>query len=905
MNPYKLREIYKYLTRAKKTQPDLPDVFPASKAPIPPKTQNVEEIEAINRFNRANPRTEKAGGGMLVQPSADGSRPGYRGDPVEPNIRLRENGNAYDVEVQRGPQIFRKSFNLKDYKNKNEALKAAQKFKKDKLKIPFKTGIQEPMFGSRLDKKEYMKKYHEKTRTLTEAGKLAKERDLKLKNFIGKKKKINASTLRDFVIDELGYDNYSASRIKQKFPNLEIVKDIKTGTDFKPLNKKQIEIVKENFDLPEGVEKWNFKQYKNGISAAKYPNLFAQIQRRLDDKNVYKVAANFSDPQGWMISAMNRLYENETTLLEDGTRVLKEGVDKLTYEPKFNKKGIIVGFKDNTAAGKGNIYYGTKKAEKNYGDGTDWRVHGDFSRVNKFLDIANGVRTEPNKILQKILTQKGINVPGLTLNDVLSHKRYYNVLSDTAPRALLNRQIVLHHIKGVGDQNVARAAATKDIQLLTDEINSKVMKLENIVKGTSKNPARKLTKDEILKLKNYGAKIQDFDGKVVGGGFRDPTTQFASIEKGAIEYAKGKDFNIKTVNSYLERIGCGKSGGGRVLYNQGAFGLTKCAEKGVNVIKEGNYKTAEQAQDAAKLLSGGKNVLRAITKYGIIPEAAFVAGESLFRTALGEEPLNALKKSIDSFTFGATDFTSGIEAEKFGKFSNQKLAVDKFRSSQTLVDSLQNKLANLKAITDQGGEGYVGDLSSDIQMTQAQLQAAEQELQKNTVSPDLVQFIDKRGQEIADTQMAKSDFAKRSLKDQMDGIPGIRDYTDTESTRIFPKQPSQMDLNLNLFPTLPTDLMQLKTSGAINLAQGLREEGQNVSAKDVLAYRDSLKQMPLSEQARIYGDEQIYGTQGADVLQPLAGGGIAKLAGVSSGVAPESGPNPQGLLSLKNRVRNY
>ena len=110
----------------------------------------------------------------------------------------------------------------------------------------------------------------------------------------------------------------------------------------------------------------NFKQYKNGISADKHPNLFAQIKRRLDDKTVYKIAANFSDPEGWMISAMNRLYENETTLLEDGTRVLKKGVDKLTYEPKFNKKGIIVGFKDNTAAGKNNIYYGTKKAAKNY-----------------------------------------------------------------------------------------------------------------------------------------------------------------------------------------------------------------------------------------------------------------------------------------------------------------------------------------------------------------------------------------------------------------------------------------------------------------------------------------------------------------------------------------------------------
>ena len=39
--------------------------------------------------------------------------------------------------------------------------------------------------------------------------------------------------------------------------------------------------------------------------------------------------------------------------------------------------------------------------------------------------------------------------------------------------------------------------------------------------------------------------------------------------------------------------------------------------------------------------------------------------------------------------------------------------------------------------------------------------------------------------------------------------------------------------------------------------------------------------------------------------QLFAGGGIAKLAGVSSGVAPVSGPNSQGLLSLKNRVRNY
>ena len=36
----------------------------------------------------------------------------------------------------------------------------------------------------------------------------------------------------------------------------------------------------------------------------------------------------------------------------------------------------------------------------------------------------------------------------------------------------------------------------------------------------------------------------------------------------------------------------------------------------------------------------------------------------------------------------------------------------------------------------------------------------------------------------------------------------------------------------------------------------------------------------------------------------LAGGGIAKLAGVSSGPPPESGPNSQGLPGLLKRVRN-
>ena len=80
MNPLKFRMAMDYLTRIKKVKPDLPDVFPASQAPIPPIKEDVKLREAVNRFVRDNPRQEKAGGGMLVQPGFGGVRQGYRGE---------------------------------------------------------------------------------------------------------------------------------------------------------------------------------------------------------------------------------------------------------------------------------------------------------------------------------------------------------------------------------------------------------------------------------------------------------------------------------------------------------------------------------------------------------------------------------------------------------------------------------------------------------------------------------------------------------------------------------------------------------------------------------------------------------------------------------------------------------
>jgi hypothetical protein len=150
----------------------------------------------------------------------------------------------------------------------------------------------------------------------------------------------------------------------------------------------------------------------------------------------------------------------------------------------------------------------------------------------------------------------------------------------------------------------------------------------------------------------------------------------------------------------------------------------------------------------------------------------------------------------------------------------------------------------------------------------------------------MVQYIDRKAENIADAQMAKSGFAKASLKDQMDGIPGVADYMDTETPRVFPRQPSQAELNLNLLPNFrealktkeakmdrvilnaPDDVLQNISPEALELKKGLQEAYKMENLKDT------------------FGAEQIYGTQGSFFGEPLAKGGRAgfKLGSVRKGV---------------------
>jgi len=86
--------------------------------------------------------------GQLVQPNADGSRPGYSGEYGK-NIRKLTQSDTFEVQVVRGGtgggkggQKFYKTFNFSDYGSEANALKAAKEYRESIPKIKKDTGKQ-------------------------------------------------------------------------------------------------------------------------------------------------------------------------------------------------------------------------------------------------------------------------------------------------------------------------------------------------------------------------------------------------------------------------------------------------------------------------------------------------------------------------------------------------------------------------------------------------------------------------------------------------------------------------------------------------------------------------------------------------------------------------------------------
>ena len=462
-------------------------------------------------------------------------------------------------------------------------------------------------------------------------------------------------------------------------------------TEGKRLTKKQIEFIKSNFELPEGVKAWNFDDYRNkyGVkstiakkgSDAQYArdNFINRIRQRLKKKEKWTVAADRGSVRGWMMLQMNRLYKNQMEAIKQLPELKKLG---LTYEPVYDifddgsKEGrkIIVGFRDNTPAGKGKVYYGLDKWAKK--DAADWTKHGDWKLNQKLVDITKRTKNAPNEVIMGLLEDRGFkNLDGkLKLNHLI---HFLSGKPGTSKQVIKNA-IVRHHQSGV-----RWGSATNDLVLTTDIINAKIKGIErNIAEG-------RILPDDIKTLENFNVTVKAPDGKIYGGGGKTPIGQFKQIESSvakALETGvdlRGKKFDNKKLLKFFKDAGipCIKGEGGQCT-------SIIDYQKGYNkLVQEG----AEGSSKAIKKLGRFTKSMRALTGaakwtgYGLLAEAGFMVPFAIADYAAG--------KSWKRIVGNATDYGFGpifgqSELEEFKEYLPKGSAAVQRRNIMELGERL-------------------------------------------------------------------------------------------------------------------------------------------------------------------------------------------------------------------------
>jgi hypothetical protein len=137
-------------------------------------------------------------------------------------------------------------------------------------------------------------------------------------------------------------------------------------------------------------------------------------------------------------------------------------------------------------------------------------------------------------------------------------------------------------------------------------------------------------------------------------------------------------------------------------------------------------------------------------------------------------------------------------------------------------------------------------------------------------------------EEAVEAQAAKQAARGKAYKDEY--------YMNQDTTQNFDDK-VQKERNKDMLQMFPTPTV--KDVQDVYTQAGRGDDLKYFQAQD---YKDEIKRFDDYQKQSYFADNFRF---------EKAGGGIAKLAGVDSGPPPESGPNSQGLLSLKNRVRNY
>ena len=869
MNPYKLSQVYKQLTSQNSIlkkylklgtkelkQPDLPAF--------------VEQQNMFNRFMRDNPRPDQidrkdmAGGGMLVQPSVDGSRPGY-------------NGNIGQKKVSKGVSESSKKINKNINKwatnwfNKNQKNYGVRDF--EKMKNDFATAWSKELT-------ENSKKYEgygstKKTLKMSDSGLPIIKDGISIDGIKFVTRADRAGNNPDLAWERLFYKN--------KLKNKDFKTQLKQYVEWATANKKK------NPNLLDPNAKFG-SAAQSKIGTLEYGKKF----KGFNDDVIF-----------FMGDVLNKKSLNPGGTITGVTDVFKKtlGKDADNYFKKFK--------------GSWNIWVDNFKAVGKLA-GLD----------DSMIDALLKKQTSDTQKIMKLYNVENLPLEFKVAQDHLFGLAEAKALGDPKIAA----QTLKNLVASTREQNRVlgqEGFSNKRVSLIKKFKNANLENKANII-----NQLNTLAEEYVPGRLKYDVKK---DGSLKITNLQPETTLKAKKEA----YKKVTETFPEEIKKLLASMGGGscavqfgpkKRDGGRIGYKVGTKGIDQCADEAVQLINSGmKNANSTQLKNFAAFANRAKNLGRNVMKFGIIPEAMYVAADATIRLAMGDKPIEALLRASNYVLPG--DQTKLAEMMEATRLSSPETAaiigrsID-YKNQLAKIQDLENQISNLDNLSDVGEFDYMGDLTGEINTKKNLLSQAKNDLNNKFKMTDAEQIYANRMQDEIDDMRGANSFLTKIKSAFRDVDPS----SDIET--LAAPEVTQEQLNLKMAPQLPRDLLLAPESELLGYAKYQQSQGFKIPDDYYVQQQKDIKNMSLAELAAATSPEQVYGASGTmgepvnidlNLYQPsdrfgsgfqerpilypegrntLAGGGIAKEAGVDSGPPPESGPNPQGLSYLMKRVKN-
>jgi len=225
--------------------------------------------------------------GQLVQPNADGSRPGYSGLPtgitkVDGGYKIRKarfNGPALNTtkktlaEAKAVATQFDKDYPIKKSGAKTQYTNVLNKYSNNIHNKPY----------NELSDKQQKEVY----KTAQNAKFVYRDKDYRSLPENKKNKLIAHAKKKNIKLDFNKYPKYGVSPYTPQYSTIQLF----VGRNFKEPNlgknllkeKDRIKVM-DNFELPEGVKNWDFDSNRYGIPYKNNERLYARISANLKDK---------------------------------------------------------------------------------------------------------------------------------------------------------------------------------------------------------------------------------------------------------------------------------------------------------------------------------------------------------------------------------------------------------------------------------------------------------------------------------------------------------------------------------------------------------------------------------------------------------------------------------------------